>query len=789
MSGYRYWRLQVDATTSGSDHLLSCYELELRATVGGGDQCQGGVASASHNSSTAYRLFDDNTSSYWSNGGPGSSSWIQYDFGSGAAVVVGELKILPRSSWMSPEDFSLSGSEDGSNWQTIATWNGISAWTAGVERLFVPPAPAAVLQHRQCALPYAVALGRLGRHSYDLGLWSSLQQAHPFALVVARGEEHAWWLLQHDPEPCRALAQTWGMRLQQRCLQHFAAWLEQAMEARWTRYVGAHISQVIHASVAQGRSLPYALHTPVQRAHGQRMAATWSGTHAQRQCYALQEKEKLWCCRSWSWRLLSAPVPLIRQPPALAITFSQRSTRAQPLSLQAAQVSYQAEQGVWRAQLHLAQAADFVALVLDEPFVLHLNDEAFHLLVDGKRLQHSHKKGEERILFGVSPLAAYSAPRAGRLNQTWSQPTSARQLLATLLPLPMEWQLPDWPLPPGLLRAQAESPLQVAQRLVESVGGVIQSRADGSLLIRALIPEAPQQWPKRPVAHLLTDDADLLAIELLQRVGKQVDRVVVRNGSPDSSSRPDPLLSIGPDARMERDSPGQQSYLPGETAHVLVNPAAAVPFLQLHSSTGLTLQASEPVLWQESEDLLFTASNLARLESVAERIEAHLWLGDALGAPRLLDDGRTVWVERCGTAVLRLTVSRLARSFPLPIPEQLAQEEPYPVLVTASSAPNWGVGPLVVTLERERVCYPEQEVYAPLLTNANALHSRARMELAQGSGLQELQLTILLRTVLAAGQLIEVQDGGFAAPFRAMITEVSHELEPQGWLTRLKVWR
>jgi hypothetical protein len=695
--------------------------------------------------------------------------------------------MLPRSEWMSPRDFGLFGSEDGNNWQTIATWSGISAWTAGVEKCFVPPPPAAVLRHRQGSQPYAVQLARLGRHAYDLGLWSWRQQDHPFASVVARGAEQPWWLLQQGLQPSQALPQAWAVRLAQSSLHRFAAWLEQVLEARWVRYVGAHSSQTIYAIVAQGRILSYALRTQVQYAHGQMMAATWTYTHAQRQRYALQAKDALWCCRSWSWRLLPAQAPLIRQSPALAIRFSQRSVREHPLSLPAAQVYYQAEQGVWRAQLQLSQAADFAAVGLDEPFELRLGDEVFHLLVDGKRLQHSHKKGVERVLFGISPLALYDSPRAERLSQTWFQPTSARQLVAALLQLPLDWQLPDWLLPPGLLRAQAESPLQVARRLVASVGGVIQSRADGSLLIRPLIPDAISQWPRLSAAHLLTDDSDLLAVELVQRVGRQVDRVVVRNSASGSASLADPLLTISLDPRLESDTPGQQSYLPGETAHVLVNPASAVPFLHLRSSTGLDLQASEPVFWQESEDLLFMASNLARLESVAQRIDAHLWLGDSLGEPRLLADGCTIWVERRGTAVLRVTVTRLARSFPLPIPEQMAQEEPYPVLVTASGSP--AVGALTVTLEREQVCYPQQEVYAPLLTNANVLHSRARMELEQGSGLHELQLTMLGRSALAAGQLIEVQDGGFAESFRALVTEVSHELGPEGWLTRLQVWR
>ena len=141
MLPHRYWRVYMTKSTFGATMQVCLYEVEMRGTIGGPDQCNGGVASASHNNDRAYRLFDNNTSEYWINGGPSADSWFQYDFGSGNAVIVAEIKMLSRGWEESPEDFVLQWSDDGTRFTTVAAWSGIDDWIGGVEKLFVVPDP------------------------------------------------------------------------------------------------------------------------------------------------------------------------------------------------------------------------------------------------------------------------------------------------------------------------------------------------------------------------------------------------------------------------------------------------------------------------------------------------------------------------------------------------------------------------------------------------------------------------------------------------------------------------
>ena len=219
MANHRYWRINVTASTSGSsDNLTSFYELELRATVGGADQCNGGTASASHNTSTAYRLFNNNDGAdYWTNGGPGVATWVQYDFGAGVTVGVGQIRMLPRNSLMCPKDFTLQWSDDGTNFTVAATWTGISTgWTGGVERFFVPPAPPSIVN--QWSLPYAV-LAPVAR-----------QWELPEAITspVARQWDEGWSLVQ-----VILADRHWTLSYSQTIAQQWAIPIAFSVERQW----------------------------------------------------------------------------------------------------------------------------------------------------------------------------------------------------------------------------------------------------------------------------------------------------------------------------------------------------------------------------------------------------------------------------------------------------------------------------------------------------------------------------------------------------------------------------
>lgn len=102
---HRYWRVRLDENFLGTGGTFAVSEVEMKDTVGGGDQCSGGTASARTTFSgwPASNAFADDgtTSAYSSSGGSEDCEWLQYDFGSNKDII--EVTLLGRDDndlWM-----------------------------------------------------------------------------------------------------------------------------------------------------------------------------------------------------------------------------------------------------------------------------------------------------------------------------------------------------------------------------------------------------------------------------------------------------------------------------------------------------------------------------------------------------------------------------------------------------------------------------------------------------------------------------------------------------------------
>lgn len=139
MSAHKYWRINIFARNNASSGNVSIAEIEMRATVGGADQCNGGTASASSTNGTAVadRAFDNATGVAWES--LVCPVWIMYEFVD--PVDVAEIQIWPRSALysFSPKDFALEFSDDGVNFTAAVYYSNVTDWNTtspGVPKTF-----------------------------------------------------------------------------------------------------------------------------------------------------------------------------------------------------------------------------------------------------------------------------------------------------------------------------------------------------------------------------------------------------------------------------------------------------------------------------------------------------------------------------------------------------------------------------------------------------------------------------------------------------------------------------
>lgn len=140
---HTYWRIYVTAN-NGNTSAQKCgiEEVEMRASIGGADQCTGGTPSASSQSAgfEASKAFDDSTATQWICNSSEASPpwWLRYQFAS--AVDVAEVSIIPPTTLTrAPKDFDIQYSDDGSSWTTWLAVTGITDWALHTAKTFSLP--------------------------------------------------------------------------------------------------------------------------------------------------------------------------------------------------------------------------------------------------------------------------------------------------------------------------------------------------------------------------------------------------------------------------------------------------------------------------------------------------------------------------------------------------------------------------------------------------------------------------------------------------------------------------
>lgn len=139
MAAHSYWRINVTAN-DGDTSFLAIAEVEMRATVGGADQCAGGTASASATSAgfEADKAFDNDNTTRWSPPSGTLTGWLRYQFAAPVDVVEFTIRSHPTSGEgdRSPRDFTLEWSDDGSAWTVAKSFAEVTGWAAAETRTF-----------------------------------------------------------------------------------------------------------------------------------------------------------------------------------------------------------------------------------------------------------------------------------------------------------------------------------------------------------------------------------------------------------------------------------------------------------------------------------------------------------------------------------------------------------------------------------------------------------------------------------------------------------------------------
>ncbi len=436
----------------------------------------------------------------------------------------------------------------------------------------------------------------------------------------------------------------------------------------------------------------------------------------------------------------------------------------------------------WTGEIGIAQAFNFQRLSIDDPLSLTIGGEKYELLVDNKTASRSGVGAPELRAAVISKSATLTAPRAAPIERSWGQAIQARDAAEEAVGTTIDWQLLDWQIPGGRLAVYGAAPLEVVKTIAHAAGGVVETKTDGSLLVRHLFPVAVPDWGKVAPDHILTDTEHNLAVIESHRYRHRCDRVTVRGYQPQTG-----YLSMEVDDRQGGLNGGRTNFVPGATAGILVRAGPGIALSTVTSSAG-NLHPAGTQTWQESHDLAFTGTDHAQLPKPVQALSSWIWLGANLGVLTLMPDGMTVQATGAGHALVRVTVTIAARGYRLTSPTDLGVDQ-FPIRLTAAGEDGEILGGGEVVAQRGAGNFPGEDISDPLLSGLPSMLSRGRAVIDGGEALQEMRLTCIFRPGVMPGHLVEVHGEMFGASWRGKVTSVQHAVTPDLVTTNLEVLR
>ncbi len=759
--GHRYWRIHITESTS-ANNLVSLYEAQMRATVGGADQCSGGTASASHADGDAYKLFDDNSGTYWINGSPGEDTWFQYDFGSGNTVEVAEIAMVPRyGSSQTPTDFSLQYSDNGTDYTTAATWTGITDWQGGVINEFEVPGPP--ILDVQWDLPFALLTPVKADWELAYGVPATRQQwSIPFSLILDR----QW------TEPFRnPTVQQFGVVFD--LLSDARQWtlayslrVERQWEIPWRRSLTQSWDLPIYFTVDRAWETLFALRSTLRR----QWDSPYTSSNTVSQQWSLPGDILALNPVVLAWRMYWDLVPSVTV--INAATDVVLLHQGNPVRLLSASIGLSEGEYAWTGRMEIADPAAFQPMAVNDSVSLILGGETYDLIIDNRTISRDGGGRPRMVISVISSTAWLASPRADPVERIWDSPVQARDAAEDAVGASIFWDLLDWLIPANRLAVYNAAPLEVVRTIARAAGGVVETQPDGSLRVRHRFPVSVSSWETATPDHVLTDVAHNLSISESHRFRTRINRVTIRELRPTAG-----YLSAQVDGRKQGGlNRGRTTFVSGQTPHFLVHHGPGVTVSNLDTTSG-DLYPDAPQVFQMEEDLFFSGTDQARLSRPARSLDSWIWLGSDLGTLTLGSDGMTLTADAFGLAIVRVTYTVEVLAWGLSSPLHLGGGRKFPIAVRIRGSENDVAGEQEATFQRGDGQFHGQDITEPLLAGFLSKQSRGRAEIDAGESLQEVALTCIFLPGAMPGHLAEIHDAMMGQSWRGKLTSVSHSVQ------------
>lgn len=200
-----------------------------------------------------------------------------------------------------------------------------------------------------------------------------------------------------------------------------------------------------------------------------------------------------------------ATLPIIDSTPIQYSTGASVFVEGKSIKIES--INYRVDEGssTYQFDLTLVDHEDYELFRIGTAFEVDLfNLEQFNLIVTARAVEREW--GDTRVTIKAqSPAVQLTNDWAEKINVDHLEGAMAREIAENHLGQPIDWRVPNWFIPGGRLAFNETSPYEAAATIVEAVGGVLESKPNGTLIARAIWPVSIKDYNNHEPDIVLTD--------------------------------------------------------------------------------------------------------------------------------------------------------------------------------------------------------------------------------------------------------------------------------------------
>ena len=166
--------------------------------------------------------------------------------------------------------------------------------------------------------------------------------------------------------------------------------------------------------------------------------------------------------------------------------------------------------------LTLASEADYINCPLLGEVECVLNDYSFKFFIENRGKQIANE-GTSYTVSMVSPTAKLDSPYSKTMVLSFNNGLYASEIvqqMADYKNIIVDWQLDvDWIIPSYAISANGETPLTVIKKIVNAVGGIVQTKPNGDMAIISQYPISPKDFEIEEPTVIFSSETDIISME------------------------------------------------------------------------------------------------------------------------------------------------------------------------------------------------------------------------------------------------------------------------------------